>query len=150
MSSWPSVSPTDITKFDYSTITEPIDLISGGPPCQPFSNAGKHLGVDDERDLFGEVSRAMRCLRPRAILIENTNGLAGKSFLKHMAYITLQLTYPEMRRKMGERWRAFLKRLDKQFGARSYCGLQYNVKSEVHNAADFGNCCSRGMVRLEL
>src|SRR5438270_903943 len=96
--SWPAVSPQDIREFDYSSISEPVDLLSGGPPCQPFSQAGKLLGIEDDRDLFGEVARAMRDLRPRAILIENTKGLANQPFIRQLRYIQLQLTIPDAER----------------------------------------------------
>src|SRR5207244_3004517 len=84
---WPAVPPVEIRKFDYSSLTDPVDLLSGGPPCQPFSVAGKHLGIDDDRDLFAEVARAMVSLHPRAVLIENTKGLARTTFKPQLRYI---------------------------------------------------------------
>src|SRR5689334_17388685 len=57
--SWPAVSPEDVREFDYSSVRGPIDLLSGGPPCQPFSKGGKLLGIEDKRDLFTEVARAL-------------------------------------------------------------------------------------------
>lgn len=134
--SWPKAEPTDIREFNYSSLDSPIDLLSGGPPCQPFSVAGKHLGIDDDRDLFPEFARAMKHLQPRAILIENTNGLARESFTRQLDYILLQLMFPDCRRKSGEhrtKFSARLKRHAKQSG-----GDQYTLSCFVLNAADFG------------
>jgi len=134
---WPAVSPVDIRDFDYSSLTGPVDLLSGGPPCQPFSVAGKHLGIDDDRDLFAEVARAMVHLRPRAILIENTKGLARATFQRQLRYIRLQLTFPEQSRKPGEHWETFLARLEELAAAKTR-GLRYAVSCAVLNAADYG------------
>jgi DNA (cytosine-5)-methyltransferase 1 len=52
------------------------DLLAGGPPCQPFSSAGRRLGVDDPRGrMFVEFVRLASELRPRYILFENVRGL---------------------------------------------------------------------------
>lgn len=52
------------------------DLLAGGPPCQPFSSAGKQLGLDDPRGrLFEHFVRLARELRPKLILFENVRGL---------------------------------------------------------------------------
>lgn len=52
------------------------DLLAGGPPCQPFSSAGRMLGLDDPRgQLFLEFVRLADELRPRFILFENVAGL---------------------------------------------------------------------------
>ena len=37
----------DVRNIDYRSIGDPIDLVSGGPPCQPFSHGGKHRGPED-------------------------------------------------------------------------------------------------------
>lgn len=57
-----------------------IDLIAGGPPCQPFSVSGKQLGAVDVRDMVPEFVRAVREARPRAFMMENVAGLAGSKF----------------------------------------------------------------------
>src|SRR6202050_1358375 len=44
----------DVRAFDYSEITTAVDLLAGGPPCQPFSIGGKHKGPLDSRDMFPE------------------------------------------------------------------------------------------------
>lgn len=56
-------------------VTE-VDLISGGPPCQPFSRAGKRETLNDDRGrLFAEFVRIVGAIRPRAFLFENVKGL---------------------------------------------------------------------------
>ncbi len=57
-----------------------VDLLAGGVPCPPFSIAGRQLGADDERDLFPQMLRLTREIKPRAVLIENVRGLATKRF----------------------------------------------------------------------
>jgi DNA (cytosine-5)-methyltransferase 1 len=52
-----------------------IDLIAGGPPCQPFSNGGKRLAAADTRDMLPEFVRAVNEALPRAFIMENVAGL---------------------------------------------------------------------------
>lgn len=70
---WPDVPNLgDITKVDWEQI-EPVDIVCGGWPCQPFSSAGLKKGAADERALWPEVARAVRILRPRIIVLENVS-----------------------------------------------------------------------------
>lgn len=48
-----------------------VDLIYGGFPCQPVSNAGRRLGKADSRHLWGDFARVIGEFRPRAVLLEN-------------------------------------------------------------------------------
>ncbi len=72
---WPDVPNLgDITAVDWTTAPR-IDVLTGGFPCQPHSLAGKRLASSDERDLFSEVIRAVRGLRPGVVVLENVRGL---------------------------------------------------------------------------
>ncbi|MBI5696588.1 MAG: DNA cytosine methyltransferase [Nitrospirae bacterium] len=137
VSDWP-LFQADVRKFDYSFLPEGIDLLAGGPPCQPFSLAGKHRGSTDERNMFPEAIRAVRELKPRAIMIENVKGLLRQSFAKYFEYITLQLSYPEIKLKNGEDWTSHLSRLEQYHTRGRHDGLFYRVVFRLLNAADHG------------
>jgi len=63
--------PSDITKLDAADVPD-HEILAAGFPCQPFSIAGKQLGVDDPRGkLFGEIARIVAVKRPALILLEN-------------------------------------------------------------------------------
>jgi DNA (cytosine-5)-methyltransferase 1 len=63
----------DVTTVDWSQV-EPVDVITGGYPCQPFSNAGKRKGKDDDRHLWPYVRDAIGAVRPRWAVLENVRG----------------------------------------------------------------------------
>ena len=76
---WP-LFEGDARAFDYSTVSGEVMVVSGGPPCQPFSMGGKARGHMDERDMFPQAVRAVRELRPKAFIFENVKGLLRESF----------------------------------------------------------------------
>jgi len=130
----------DVRNLPYEEIAaEPIDLLAGGPPCQPFSQGGLHKGPLDPRDMFPAFIEAVRRLRPRAFLIENVRGLARPTFATYLEYIVLGLTYPWLRPQPDEGWLDHLARLEDVHTAR-FIGddHSYNVVFQVLNAADYG------------
>lgn len=73
-----SVWESDITKLNPEdlNITEEIDLISGGAPCQSFSYAGLRKGIEDARGtLFYDYARFIKYFRPKMFVFENVRGL---------------------------------------------------------------------------
>jgi DNA (cytosine-5)-methyltransferase 1 len=69
---WPNVKRYG----DIKNVTnpEPVDLICGGFPCQPYSCAGKRLGAEDDRALWPEMFRIIQEARPRWVIGENVAG----------------------------------------------------------------------------
>ena len=128
----------DVRNYDYGAITESIDLVAGGPPCQPFSLGGKHKAFNDDRDMFPEAVRAIRELKPRAFVFENVKGLTRQSFSTYFSYIYLRLCYPEHVRKDGETWARHLERLERHHTSGKRSGLSYRVVYRLVNAADYG------------
>jgi len=85
------------------------DLVAGGPPCQPFSAAGKGEGADDSRDGWPAFVRAVEIVRPRFILAENVRGFLFQKFDAYRLHIQRQLE-----------------------------ALGYSLRVGLMNAADFG------------
>ncbi|MBS1834312.1 MAG: DNA cytosine methyltransferase, partial [Acidobacteria bacterium] len=132
---WP-LHEVDVRGFDYSPYRD-VMVVSGGPPCQPFSVGGKHRGYQDERDMFPQAVRAVRELGPKAFIFENVKGLKRETFATYFEYIRLQLTYPSLARRTDESWREHQARLEKHHTSRGDRS-EYNVVAEVLNAADYG------------
>ena len=63
----------NIKTFSATGIVSPF-LLTGGYPCQPFSQAGKRRGKEDDRHLWPEMLRVIRECRPTWILAENVSG----------------------------------------------------------------------------
>lgn len=77
---WPDVpNLRDVTTVDWSAV-EPVDIITGGYPCQPFSAAGRRKGTDDDRHLWPYVRETVRVLRPRYVILENVAGHRSLGF----------------------------------------------------------------------
>ncbi|MGI1970941.1 DNA cytosine methyltransferase [Shewanella baltica] len=128
----------DIKDFDYISINDSIELVSGGPPCQPFSLGGKAKGNNDSRDMFPEAVRAIRENKPKAFIFENVKGLLRKGFFEYFEYIILQLQYPSLNKFDNESWLEHRIRLERYHTKNNHKELEYNVIYRLVNAADYG------------
>lgn len=70
----------DVKTARFSRWRGLVDVVHGGPPCQPFSIAGRQKGADDDRNLWPEFVRCVRTVRPRAFIAENVPALSTKKF----------------------------------------------------------------------
>lgn len=99
----------DITKIKSEDIPD-FDILLGGFPCQPFSQAGLHLGFDDTRGtLFFEIERILQDKRPKGFLLENVKQLKGHDKGKTISIIM---------RKLNQ--------------------LNYHTEAKILRAADYG------------
>jgi DNA (cytosine-5)-methyltransferase 1 len=141
VTSW-NVFQGDARSFDYSPLAGEVAIVSGGPPCQPFSLGGNHKAYNDSRDMFPEAVRAVRELRPKGFVFENVKGLLRQTFATYVGYIHLQMSYPFLARKANETWEAHLTRLERQHTAAKKTGGEpaerYRVVYRLLNAANYG------------
>jgi DNA (cytosine-5)-methyltransferase 1 len=127
----------DVQKVDWATVDDTVRLLAAGAPCQPFSLGGKHRAQHDGRNLFPEVLRAMRSLRPQAVLLENVRGLVRKAFLPYFDYILRQLECPSIEPKPNELWQSHDERIRRHQCSPGY-EPEYEVTYRVLDAADYG------------
>ncbi len=132
------VLEADISGVEFSRHQDQIALLSGGPPCQPFSVGGKHVAQGDMRDQFPQAVRAVREIRPKAFMFENVAGLMRPRFRPYFEYIRLQLTHPEIGQDEAENWEDHFYRLQEYHTEGDRSGLHYRVLVSCVNAADYG------------
>ncbi len=106
----PKLTVEDIKKINSKQLPN-FDLLLGGFPCQPFSVAGKRMGMDDERGiLFFEIANILKERKPLGFFLENVKNLTGHNF--------------------GKTFQIILNKLD---------ALGYDVKYAVLNSMEYGN-----------
>ncbi len=130
----------DVKKFDFDPFVG-VDLLAAGAPCQPFSIGGKHRAFEDGRNLFPQVFRAIREVRPRAVLVENVKGLLRANLADFVEFIELQLSFPLVLPPDAldpNGWQDHLRALRRAKADRAETSLEYDVKKVLLNAADFG------------
>ncbi len=135
----------DVRDMDFLELGGDIDLVAGGPPCQPFSIGGKHRGPDDPRDMWPQTIRAVRELCPKMFLFENVRGLARAAFGDYLRYIVERLRRPTMIARPGEARDEHLLRLAK-LGVGEGDGPLYRVEVHKINAANYGAAQNRHRV----
>jgi DNA (cytosine-5)-methyltransferase 1 len=129
---WPYIKE-DVRAVDWSPYKRAVQVVAGGPPCQPFSVGGKANGNKDARDMWPEAVRAVREIEPDFFIFENVRGLLRPAFADYVAWITSYLADPSVLRKSGEEHLAHLKRLRHRASK-----APYDVRVLPVNAADFG------------
>lgn len=137
LADWP-LHECDVRSFDFENISDSVDLVTGGPPCQPFSLGGLHKAFSDERDMFPQAIRAVRILRPKAFIFENVKGLTRGKFANYLEYVRLQLRHPKLTAKADEPWFDHLARLENHETGKRLRDLEYNIVLRVLNAANYG------------
>lgn len=103
----------DVRHFDYDSYRGRIGLLSGGPPCQPWSQSGHRRGHEDQRDLLGHLDAVVRAVAPEVFVFENVPGLATPANEPYLRHVVNSLRCP------GN-------------------DLRYGVLAGILNAADFG------------
>ena len=115
-----------------------IDLLTAGPPCQPFSQAGKSTGSSDARNGFPTLLDAVRFIQPRAIVIENVPGLFRADHVHYADYIRFALSDAiSVPQCPQQNWQQHLVQLETHF-LTSQTQSDYKVIRKLVNAADFG------------
>jgi DNA (cytosine-5)-methyltransferase 1 len=135
---WP-IHCEDVRTVDWTRYAG-VDLVAGGPPCQPFSIGGRHRGDEDGRDMWPEAIRAVRETQPSGFLFENVRGLTRAAFADYLRWVMTALSHPDIAPLYGESRAAHLARLEQ-----SGPGL-YRVSLTEVNAADYGAAQKRHRV----
>jgi len=112
----------EIQNFDFYQLSG-VDVVAGGPPCQPFSLGGKHGANKDNRDMFPYAIKAIETLSPKAFIFENVKGLLRESFSEYFQYIILRLTFPDAHPALKATWQEHFKSLGRhQIPGEAYIG----------------------------
>ncbi len=128
----------DVRGIDWSFLSQPVDLLAGGPPCQPFSLGGLAKANADARDMFPAFTATLAQLKPRAFICENVKGLTRSSFHAYYEYILLRLQHPSLSRREGESWEEHSVRLSRVHTSADVESVRYEVIPTVVDAADYG------------
>jgi DNA (cytosine-5)-methyltransferase 1 len=132
------VHHADLRSLDFSRHEGAIDLVAGGPPCQPFSTAGLNRGQHDARNMFPAFIDVVRQVRPKAIMMENVKGLLRPRFQPYVKYLLLRLRFPHHLPHEGESWDEHYQRISKSTKGSFHADEQYEVGYQLIDAADFG------------
>jgi DNA (cytosine-5)-methyltransferase 1 len=125
----------DVMAIDYLPCRSAgVDLIAGGPSCQPFSFGGLHRGEKDTRNVTTEFIRAVAETMPKAFLMENVKGITRPSFSSFLSYLINWLKCPSTGME------GYVSDLEHRvmLAVRSIEDPEYDVSFAVLNAADYG------------
>ena len=82
----------DVRAVNWQKLKGEVDVVHGGPPCQPFSIAGRRGGKEDSRDMFPEFIRAVDEIRPKVFIAENVLGFLSARFHDYRGKIIKKLS----------------------------------------------------------
>ncbi|MCP2313084.1 DNA cytosine methyltransferase [Kitasatospora paracochleata] len=127
--------------LDMSALEGKVDVLAGGPPCQPFSAGGVAKGDEDKRNMFPAMFKAVREIRPKAVICENVRGLLRPSFADYFKYIQNELRLPFEKRDNEARWQdhdAHLSGILRGLSPEDSDPDHYKVVMVPVNAANYG------------
>lgn len=127
----------DVRNFAAEQAASPlgdIDLVAGGPPCQPFSLGGVHAGHADGRNMFPAALDVVRAERPKFVIFENVPGLLRPSFAPYFDYVEAQLRKTSVLPNPTDTWQQHRDRL----AMAKTSELRYKVGRQVILAAHLG------------
>ncbi|MGF1577446.1 MAG: DNA cytosine methyltransferase [Cyanophyceae cyanobacterium] len=125
-------SAAEIREKAGLSLTDEIDVIVGGPPCQAFSSAGKRQGFNDDRgNVFLIFIDLIIELQPKFAVIENVRGLLSAP-LKHRPHEIRGRNFPSLSQD-EQRGGALL------FIIRKLKEAGYSVSFNLYNSANFGS-----------
>ncbi|MFF4988965.1 DNA cytosine methyltransferase [Streptosporangium saharense] len=135
----PPLAMGDIRMIKFSYLEGKVDVLAGGPPCQPFSLGGIAKGDEDKRNMFPEMFRAIRQMRPKAVICENVRGLLRPSFKPYFEYILRELELPFEKRDNDVLWQEHDAVLRRKLSSETTDPTErYQVVVTQVNAADYG------------
>ncbi|MFE1166183.1 DNA cytosine methyltransferase [Nocardiopsis sp. NPDC058789] len=141
----------DVRDLDFGALQGEVDVLAGGPPCQPFSAGGVAKGDEDKRNMFPAMFKAVREMRPKAVICENVRGLLRTSFSEYFGYIKNELRLPFEKRVDEVPWQehnAHLKRIIDRLTDDDGDSEHYKVVQVEVNAANYGVPQVRNRVML--
>jgi DNA (cytosine-5)-methyltransferase 1 len=109
-------------EFDIGRLGGSIDVVAGGPPCQGFSFAGRRERNDPRNQLFEQYVKFVSNVRPKAIVLENVNGMQIAHGTKNRSNVV----------RPGPKQRSHYEKL-----VEALDGIGYVAKGWILNAADF-------------
>ena len=136
----------DVAAYRWDDVPGEVDVVFGGPPCQPFSIGGSSRAAEDPRDMFPVAVDVVRHLHPKMFMFENVKGLTRPRFAEYLTYIIGQLERPRCERSARESWHDHARRL--AIKSTELPQDSYRVQQVVLNAADFGSPQHRHRVFL--
>jgi DNA (cytosine-5)-methyltransferase 1 len=131
---WPNVpNYGDVTKIDWANI-EPVDIISGGSPCQDLSLAGKRRGMQDgtRSNLWESMREGIATIRPQYVVWENVRGALSAEAVSEME---------QSEGRLGDGGGSNLRAIGRVLGDLSDLG--YDAEWRGLRAADVGACHAR-------